>query len=327
MLASVLLGDVSVRAEDVPRPATAVVPLPVVQSTAGLRYWYSSEQIHYGFYNRGPRAGNPTSLLDWTGMSAQSGEAFFKLRHNQTGLFVKALGGLGAIGQSGRLLDRDFYAGQVSFSSLRSDVEGAGLDYVMVDIGADIVPLPGLAPRFEASPFVGYHRWDDNPVSHGVFCEPSDIPRTDCGASATGVLYDSNVKALSYAARWDALRIGVAGSYPVFERLTLRGEIAWVPYAHFSVDDSHYLRQNPDPRFGIGTVPNVFVRGTGQGVETELFVDYALTSSITLGLGGRYWGLSAVDGDVRNRLSTTKNPVTLYDQERYGLLIEARYGF
>ncbi len=260
-------------------------------------------------------------------MSAQSGEAVVRLEHSPTGLFVKALGGFGAIGRGGRLLDRDFTTGQVSFSATSSRVDGAGLDYGIVDLGAEFVPMPGLLPDFRISPFLGYHRWDDNPGSYGVFCESSDLPRSDCKLSSTGVLYTSDVKALSYATRWDTLRIGVGASYPIVMRLTVRGEVAWVPYAHFSVSDSHYLRQDADPPLGFGPVPNVFIRGTGQGIAAEAFLDYALTSSFVLGIGGRYWGLSAHDGTVHNRLSTTRNPVTLYDQERYGLLAEAKYAF
>ena len=289
--------------------------------SAGLRYWYSTERINFAFANGLPGYGNPTSTLDWTGLTAHTGEGFFRLEHATTGLLLKGIVGGGGI-TSGDLVDRDFFSGQRSFSATRSPVSGASISYGQVDLGIRFSPAPRSIPGLEVSPFVGFHHWNDNPVARGATCEASDIPRSDCARSATGILVPLSTKSLGYAVRWEALRLGVGASGPIpsMAGLSVSAEVAFVPYARFAVDDSHYLRAD------LGQPPNVLSRGTGRGVEAEVMLSYAVTEQFQLAVGGRYWGLFG-DGDVRARMIIPRSRVTRYDQQRYGLLLQARYSF
>src|SRR5207247_1527740 len=61
----------------------------------GGRYWYPSGRLSFGFANGSPLFGNPTSTLDWAGLSAHSGEVFARIDHIPSGVFVKGLVGLG----------------------------------------------------------------------------------------------------------------------------------------------------------------------------------------------------------------------------------------
>jgi hypothetical protein len=289
--------------------------------SAGVRYWYSSGRINFAFANQQPRFGDPTSTLDWTGTTAHSGEAFMRLDHTPTGLFLKGIGGGGGI-TNGDLVDRDFVAGQRSFSAFRIPVTGSGLSYGIIDIGIQFTPAPQAAPGLKVWPFLGYHFWYDNPISRGGTCEPTDIPNAFCRTSATGVLASPSTKVIGYAARWNALRLGIGAStpIPVVAGLSISTEVAWVPYARSEVDDSHYLRTD------LGSPPNIFLRSKGSGVEAEVMLSYAVTERFGLGLGGRYWGLFS-DGDVRFQPSPSRYPVSRYDQQRYGMLLQAKYSF
>ncbi len=48
---------------------------------AGARYWYSSGSMNFGFTNGNPLFGNPTSTLDWRGLTAHTGEGFVRVDH------------------------------------------------------------------------------------------------------------------------------------------------------------------------------------------------------------------------------------------------------
>ena len=63
---------------------------------AGARYWYSSGSMKFGFTNGNPLFGNPTSTLDWHGLTGHSGEVFARLDHMPSGVFVKGMVGGGA---------------------------------------------------------------------------------------------------------------------------------------------------------------------------------------------------------------------------------------
>ena len=90
----------------------------------GGRYWYSSGRLDFGFTNGSPLFGNPTSTLDWRGLSAHSGEVFARIDHIPSGVFVKGLVGLG-ITKDGHIDDLDFLVTQFKFSDTTSDVTTA----------------------------------------------------------------------------------------------------------------------------------------------------------------------------------------------------------
>ena len=130
------------------------------------------------------------------------------------------------------------------------------------------------------------------------------------------------VAAIQYDSTWHAVRIGVSGTAQITDRISISGEAAWIPYAHFDLDDSHF--QRPD----LGPVPNILSNGHGMGVAAELFVNYAVTQNFEVGVGGRYWGIFADRGRTSFGPGFAGTfPVTRYDQERYGVLANAKYRF
>lgn len=98
---------------------------------AGGRYWYSSGRNAYDYF-----AGTPSttriSRLDYDGLDAHSGEAFFRLDHF-SGLFLKGYVGAGTTG-GGTLYDEDFPPLFTPYSKTDSEAKGRLL-YGNLDVG------------------------------------------------------------------------------------------------------------------------------------------------------------------------------------------------
>jgi hypothetical protein len=276
----------------------------------GARYWFSSGRTSFAFTNGDPLFGSPTSTLDWHGLTANSGEVFAR-----TGAFVKGLFGAGGV-FSGQIDDRDFLAGQLKFSDTTSQVKSGNLTYAMLDIGWAFVPIRGVRLSF----FAGYHYWRENETAFGIICNQTLIG--NC-AFPGAIPVDFNTAVLKYQPVWHAVRVGTEGKFNITDRWSFSSEIAVVPYAAQSNDDSHLLRTD------LGPVPNVITTNHyAYGVEAEAFINYAVTPNIEVGAGARYWGLASEQGNVRFGPSfSTKDSLDHFEQERYGLLLQVKGRF
>ena len=284
----------------------------------GGRYWYSSGRLDFGFTNGSPLFGNPTSTLDWRGLSAHSGEVFARIDHIPSGVFVKGLVGLG-ITKDGHIDDLDFLVTQFKFSDTTSDVHNGNLSYGMFDVGWAYSPTFGVRLGF----FAGYHYWREKVTAYGIVCNmPSFI-----GCPAAGAVIEGfNVAVGSYEPTVHAARIGLESRIAVDQHWSFSGEIAGVPYAALRNKDSHLLRQS---MADLGPAPNIITDSRyAFGVEAELFVNYAITPNIEVGAGVRYWGVTANKGDVRFGPDFGHAyELNKFDQQRYGVLVHAKGKF
>jgi len=297
------------------RPAKPVSPFAF---EVDGRYWYSSGRLSFGFANGNPLFGNPTSTLDWAGLSAHSGEVFGRIDHIPSGVFVKGLVGLGAV-TGGHIDDLDFLVRQSKFSDTTSDVNNGNLSYGMLDVGWAYSPTVGVRLGF----FAGYHYWHEKVTAYGIICNIPSI----LGCPAAGAVIDGfGVAVLRYEPTVHAARIGVEGRIAVDEHWSFSGEIAGVPFAALTNKDSHLLRQS---LADLGPAPNVITDSSyAFGVETEVFVNYALTPNIEMGAGVRYWGVTANRGGVRFGPDfSVSDPLNKFDQQRYGMLIHVKGKF
>jgi hypothetical protein len=286
----------------------------------GARYWYSEGMIRFGFANGNPQFGSPTSTLNWSGMSAHSGEIFGRVDHKPTGWFVKGLFGLGAVAD-GQIADRDFLAQQISFSDTTSNIKDGSLIYGMIDFGWAYSPVSDIRIGF----FVGYHYWSESVTAFGVLCNPVSFPVNFCGApDSVAIPFDTAV--LRYEPTWHVVRLGFEGRAAIAERWSVSGEIAAVPFAVVQNKDSHLLRQDPAD---LGPAPNVITDSKyAFGVETEVFINYALTPNIEIGGGARYWGLASYDGRVSHGPGfASGDPLTNFEMQRIGVLLQVKGKF
>jgi len=313
-----LTGSVAV-ARNPLTPATFAARFPTEFTfEGGARYWYSIGQNRFAFTNGIFPFGNPTSTLDWDRMQGHSGEGFFRINHPPTNLFLKGVIGGGAL-LGGDMDDLDFLAAQANFSNTTSAVHGESLQYVMVDLGYSFeVPSEGI--RFGG--FVGYHYWHERMEAFGVLCNSTKFNSLFCGpAGSTAVSFGTPVDI--FDTTWHALRIGGDARIRFFEDWTISAEIALVPYAFATNEDSHLLRVD------LGPVPNIITHAQrGTGAEAEAFLNYAVTPNFEVGIGARYWGLFSGAGSVQ--FGPTLGPdfaLTKLSTQRYGVLFQAKATF
>lgn len=297
-------------------PPDRAPPSPFAFET-GARYWFSGGKIRFAFANGAPLFGDPTSTLDWHGLTAHSGEVFARVDHRPSGFFVKGMYGLGAV-TDGQIDDRDFLVGQIKFSDTTSDVKNGNLNYAMLDLGWAYQPMGGIRLSF----FAGYHYWHEKVTAYGLLCNQASFVIATCpSAGAVPIGFDTAV--LSYEPTWHALRVGTEARFAITDRWSFSAEIAAIPFAAQQNDDSHLLRTD------LGPSPNVITQSRyAYGVEAEMFFNYAITPNIEIGGGVRYWGLVSRYGDVRfGPTFDIKNTLNNFDQERYGLLAQIKGRF
>jgi hypothetical protein len=312
-----------VKAAPAPEPSFFVkrVPSPFAFE-AGTRYWYSIGQNRFAFTNQTFPFGNPTSTLDWDRMQGHSGELFGRIDHRPTGLFVKGLIGGGVL-KGGDMDDLDFVINQASFSNTTSKIDGDNMRYAMIDVGyAYEVPEAGV----KLGGFVGYHYWHEKMTAYGLLFNADTLNNqfSPFPAGALAVPYSTPVDI--FETTWQGIRIGADARIQVTDRWSISGEIAWVPYAWLSNDDSHLLRQSPAD---LGPAPNILTRGwRGMGGEVEAFINYQVLPHFELGVGARYWGLFTQAGTVEFGPTFGPDyPLTKWSTQRYGVLLQAKASF
>jgi hypothetical protein len=283
----------------------------------GARYWFSSAQINFSFVNGDPLFGNPTSTLYWDGLTSHSGEVFARLDHKPSGWFVKGVAGLGTV-VDGNIVDRDYLAGQIKFSDTTSVVKDGNLAFAMMDVGWGYSPVKDIHVGF----FAGYQFWREKVAAYGLRCNQVSFVIDSCNAvGALPVGYD--IAVFNYQPTWHVVRLGFEGRAAITDRWSVSGEIAAIPYAYLQNDDSHLLRSD------LGPSPNVVTNSKyAFGLETEMFVNYALTPNIEIGGGLRYWGIAALFGDVRFGPDFANSfAVNDFSLQRYGGLLQVKGKF
>jgi hypothetical protein len=268
----------------------------------GVRYWLSTGNTKRSHDASGlePLLGNPTSTLTYDDLGAHSVELNARKGFGER-WFVKGNVGLGAI-PNGRLVDQDFVTGQELLFQTSSGLSGR-LAYGTFDIGREVWKRGNASFGF----FVGYHHWSERLDAYG--------------ASNSGEpfflflgLPGDNVPVISNQQTWDSLRFG-AEMKNQRGRTRFQGELAFIPYAHYRNEDSHWLRQAT-----LGPAPNIIATGRGMGAQLELDVrrSYPEYFGVELGVGYRYWRLSSNDGTVTS--SGNSFPVTELVSERQGVM-------
>jgi len=284
----------------------------------GARYWYSIGQNRFAFTNNIFPFGNPTSTLDWDRMQGHSGEAFFRVDHQPSGLFAKGLIGGGVL-KGGDMDDLDFLVTQASFSNTTSAVDGNNMRYLMFDLGYSYeVPQAGV--RFDG--FIGYHYWREKMTAFGVLCNADAFGNPLCSPPGAAVVPFTTPVDI-FETTWQAIRVGGGTRIQLDDRWSVSGEVAFVPYAWVSNDDSHLLRTD------LGPVPNILTRGwRGIGGETEAFINYMVLPHFEIGAGVRYWGLFTDSGTVNFGPTFGQDfPLTKFSTQRYGVLLQGKATF
>jgi hypothetical protein len=303
-------------------PAQAVAATPVMAAAVpsysfevGARYWYSTGKLSKGLFDDPRFTDWMVSRLTYDNVTANSFEAFGRISF-ANGMFVKGLVGLGGM-RSGSLNDEDFAPYTYPYSSTMSDQRGGQLDYAIADVGYAFA----VHPRATVAPFVGF----------GFLAEKVNAYGCTQIATNPGICVPSiaaNVLGITEDAKWYAARVGVQAEVKVWDRLTLSGEAAWLPYAMIRSQDSHWLRIGTTAGSFSGAVPE---EGSGMGVQLEAMLSYQVWDCFSIGVGGRYWRIeSKGTGDLEQTVIGATNPVSQpvnFITERYGAFLQGSYRF
>lgn len=284
----------------------------------GARYWYSTGTTKFGFTNGIYPYGSPTSTLDWNDTQGHAGEVFARFDHRPSSLFVKAVVGGGAL-RGGEIIDRDYTIGQFTFSDTTSEIRGNHLKYATIDVGFSY-ELPRYGVRLGG--FVGYHYWNEKMTAYGLVCNADDYGQYYSGCAAGSLVVPYNVAVGAFEPTWHALRIGADARFQINRQWSVSGEAAIIPIAWLDNKDSHLLRQSMSD---LGPAPNILTSGHGFGGMAEIFLNYAVTPNLEVGLGARYWGINAFKGDTKFGPNFSQGyQLDNFEQNRFGLLAQIK---
>jgi len=250
---------------------------PAARGELGVRYWLSTGETKRSHNAQGldPTLGNPTSVLLYENLDANVLELFWRQSFRDN-WFLKAQLGIGHINR-GSFDDEDFLAGQVKFSDTTSSVPQGNIGYGSLDVGYRWELRPG---RASVGVFAGYGEWTEQVDAFGA---------TDhLGFIGGDISRDTAV--VSNKIVWRALRVGFAGDFVLGRKTRLAVDVAAIPYAEYTNEDSHYLR--PD----LGPVPNIILEGRGVGVQADAELRYEIARRTELAAGVRYWYMKSTDG-------------------------------
>lgn len=308
-------------AVDVPRPYAIPLPPnanPRPQWEVGMRYWWSegSNRFDLDSSRHAPDYyGSPTSTLTYDGVTGNSLEFFMSVR-NETDTFFKGFIGGGWL-SGGSLDDEDYFAGQVKFSDTYSRIDGEGTFYVTLDVGQDFDV--GYSGNLVISPFVGFNYWQESMSAYGVRCNRDDVGGAYCGAPGTMVV-GFGTEAINNKSMWSSLRLGTEITARLLDRVTFRGDAAFLPAAYLMNEDSHYLR--PD----LGRTPNIEDSGTGWGYQLEGELKIDVDDNWTVGAGVRYW--YAETGGISDFVNiNVESDLQDFKSERFGVFGNVSYRF
>ncbi|WP_296518462.1 outer membrane beta-barrel protein [Rhodopseudomonas sp.] len=277
----------------------------------GGRVWYSSGRFQKDLGNTANQGSQNVLISRLTYQStAASGEVFGRV-DGTSNLFLKGFAGGGSL-FSGKMNDEDWIADDgIPYSNTLSNPIKSSIGYATVDVGYALWRGDG----FKVGGFVGYNYYQENKSAYGciqqagaaaLVCVPS-IPN-----ATLGITEDD---------KWHSVRLGINGVVTLAPGLKLTADAAYLPYVSFSGVDNHLLRTD------VANTKST-ESGTGQGVQLEAILAYAVTPAFSVGAGGRYWAMWATAAANTNIFGSSCPCQTLPARtERYGGFLEASYKF
>lgn len=282
------------------RPRGAPIATPDWLFEIGGRYWYSSSTNRYNYYADSTTA-DRVSRLSYDGLSAHTGEAFFRL-DSPYRIFAKGFAGTGKIAR-GTLYDEDYPPAVVPYSKTESDARGF-LDYASGDLGYTLFDGRGAQnlPAMRIGAFAGVHYWREKSTAYG--CDQIGGGNV-CDA---GNQIPQTVAVISEESKWTALRLGAVADFYLNRDLKVTVDAAYARVRQRAVD-IHY--------FTMGATPS---NGWGHGFELETLISYQLTNAFNVGVGGRWW-------HYETSLNDNTGQLLEYKTDRYGVFVQGSMKF
>ncbi|MGA7810119.1 outer membrane beta-barrel protein [Bradyrhizobium sp.] len=287
---------------------TADAPvIPEAEIEIGGRVWYSSGRFQKDLATTQSASltGLLVSRLTYD-TAAATGELFARI-DSPSNVFVKGFIGGGRI-LSGNMHDEDWGAfnGEVPYSNTLSSTTG-DLAYGTFDVGYSVF----RGPSAKVGGFVGFNYYQEDKSAYG--CSQIANPYSDCvpaiPSSTLGITEDD---------KWYSLRVGLNGVVTLADRLKLTADAAYLPYVAFRGTDDHLLRTDVSDTVSPES-------GSGQGVQLEALLSYAISNAFSVGAGGRYWAMWAPTAYTNGFGAPCPCQGLPVRTERYGAFLQAAY--
>ncbi|MDX2346980.1 MAG: outer membrane beta-barrel protein [Legionella sp.] len=270
----------------------------------GMRYWLGNSKFKWNLYNT--NGDTLYSRITFQGVTTNTAETFFRLKH-QNGLFFKGYLG-GGSNTGGDFIDEDFPPVLNVYSKTKNEQDHGRLNYFSLDFGYDVLQYGS----YKLSPFIGYHYWLTR--YNGFGCKQAAGNANVCSTIA----FPNTSDILNDNAIWHALRLGLNGEVQLLENLNFVVDVAYI-YAYLLGDDYHNLR--PDFR-------GEFFEGTGNGVQLDTTVNWFIKPNLSMGIGARYWEVKTKGYSHFEELSVSGRPQAIdVKQKNYGLILQSQYRF
>jgi hypothetical protein len=299
----VLLGLAFAATPSAANPFLIEPEAPAFVSSFALRYWYGMGNASKDLY--GLTRDTLNSRLTYDGMQSHSLEGFVRV-DGGSGLFWKGYAGGGLLTQ-GSLQDEDFPPGISPYSSTDSTLQNQSIGYISFDAGGALI----RGADFRIDVFAGYHYFHERMKAFG--CQQTATNPLICA----GGIPDS-VAVIVEDDTWQAVRLGLNADVPIFDRLRLNLDAAWLPYTWLSGTDNHLLR--PDLPVPIRE------DGHGWGYQLEALLSYSIDNSLSVGVGGRYWHMQSKGNAHFEDVGGSPQPLD-FEANIYGVFVQASYRF
>ena len=288
-------------------------PPKTYSGEVGLRFWYGQGSTGKNLYSPGGAFLN--SRLTYSKLSIFSAEVFGRFDLN-TGWFLKGLIGGGGF-RKGTLVDEDFPPGIFPYSATLSVLDNSYPVYSNVDVGYNVL----RGGDFRVGAFAGYHFMREVVSAQG--CGQIGSNPFICGF----VPVPGTVKVITQDNTFEAMRLGLDGTFDLTSRLKLSTDFAWLPFVWLNGTDSHWLRIGTNPGDFTGPVPE---DGSGWGVQLEGVLSYQVNDYLNVGVGGRYWhmqtkGLTHFEGHIV-AVAASPQPVD-WKTDSYGVFVQTSLRF
>jgi opacity protein-like surface antigen len=307
-----LAGGARAADEAVPALKERVVFVSPFEVEVGARYWYSSGRYQKDLSGL-PAFSGLNSRLTYDNLTASSAEAFWRVNHVPSGLFVKGYFGGGAV-TGGHMNDEDFPPALVPYSNTLQQQKDGYLSYLSADLGWSFWEKPGA----KIGVFMGYHYWNERLNTFG--CTQIGANPGICASNPAFLTtpVPTTINGLDQDATWHSLRLGMNGEVMLAPALKLSGEANYV-WSNLSASDFHNARQDIRP------LPET---GGGSGFQIEAILSYYLSPTFSVGVGGRWWHLTAhgfanFGESAAGGLSQVEDTTA----DRYGVFVQADYKF
>ena len=172
-------------------------------------------------------------------------------------------------------------ANDVLFSRTASSVQEGTIQSFSATLGRELMRFSESRGNLRA--YASYQDYSESYHAYGV-TQISCASLILCSPAGSQEFLGQRV--ISNKANWKSVYLGIDGAFHITPRLSIRGDLAYSPWARVTNNDVHLLRGD------LRSDPSIQIRTTGSGINALAEVAYRL-GNWEASLGYQYWKLES----------------------------------